>query len=291
MLSFPNCKINLGLQILHKREDGFHNLATVFYPAGWKDVVEVIRRDDGRQTTDDSNEPNSRLTTHDISFSSTGLAVAGEPQNNLCIKAYGLLKKDFPSLPPVQMHLHKTIPMGAGLGGGSADGAFTLKLLNEKFQLGLTVQQLMDYALQLGSDCPFFILNQPCYATGRGEVLEPIALDLSAYQLVLVNPGIHVNTGWAFAQLELKDAPRPDLRTIVQQPITTWKDQLINDFEAPVCKAHPEIAAIKEELYNEGALYASMTGSGSTVFGVFENRGKINIPISRNYLSKSVLII
>jgi 4-diphosphocytidyl-2-C-methyl-D-erythritol kinase len=281
MLSFPNCKINLGLQILHKREDGFHNLATVFYPAGWKDIVEIIRKDDKSTKADDSP-----FTFHHspITFTSTGLAVAGDPQNNLCIKAYGLLKKDFPSLPPVQMHLHKTIPMGAGLGGGSADGAFTLKLLNEKFQLGLTAQQLMHYALQLGSDCPFFILNQPCYATGRGEVLEPIALDLSAYQLVLVNPSIHVNTGWAFAQLELKDAPRPDLRTIVQQPITTWKDQLINDFEAPVCKAHPEIAAIKEELYTAGALYASMTGSGSTVFGVFEKRLDINLKVDTTYV-------
>lgn len=258
MIVFPNCKINLGLQILNKREDGYHNLATVFYPVGWKDVVEVIRKDDGRQKT------------HDISFSSSGLEVAGDPQNNLCIKAYQLLKKDFPSLPSVQMHLHKTIPMGAGLGGGSADGAFTLKLLNDKFQLGLSQQQLIDYALQLGSDCPFFILNQPVYATGRGEIIEPFNLDLSAYQFVIVNPGIHVNTGWAFAQLQLKDAPRPDLRTIVQQPINTWKEELINDFEAPVCKAHPEIAAVKEELYNAGALYASMTGSGSTVFGVFE---------------------
>jgi 4-diphosphocytidyl-2-C-methyl-D-erythritol kinase len=169
MLSFPNCKINLGLQILHKREDGFHNLATVFYPAGWKDIVEIVRKDDKSTKADDSP-----FTFHHspITFTSTGLAVAGDPQNNLCIKAYELLKKDFPSLPPVQMHLHKTIPMGAGLGGGSADGAFTLKLLNEKFQLGLTVQQLINYALQLGSDCPFFILNQPCYATGRGEVLE-----------------------------------------------------------------------------------------------------------------------
>ncbi len=288
MIVFPNCKINLGLQILNKREDGYHNLATIFYPIGWKDIVEVVRRDDGRQTTDDSNEQNSQLTTHDISFTSTGLAVAGDPQNNLCIKAYNLLKKDFPSLPPVHMHLHKTIPMGAGLGGGSADGAFTLKLLNEKFQLGLSTQQLIDYALQLGSDCPFFILNKPVYATGRGEIMEPVNLDLSAYQFVIVNPGIHVNTGWAFAQLQLNDALRPDLRTIVQQPISTWKAQLINDFEAPVCKAHPEIAAIKQQLYDAGALYASMTGSGSTVFGVFEKKENIKLSFSKNYTNKII---
>jgi 4-diphosphocytidyl-2-C-methyl-D-erythritol kinase len=288
MIVFPNCKINLGLQILNKREDGYHNLATIFYPIGWKDIVEVVRRDDGRQTTNKSNEPNSRLTTHDISFTSSGLAVAGDPQNNLCIKAYNVLKKDFPSLPPVHMHLHKTIPMGAGLGGGSADGAYTLKLLNEKFQLGLSTQQLIDYALQLGSDCPFFILNKPVYATGRGEIMEPVNLDLSAYQFVIVNPGIHVNTGWAFAQLQLNDALRPDLRTIVQQPISTWKAQLINDFEAPVCKAHPEIAAIKQQLYDAGALYASMTGSGSTVFGVFEKKENIKLSFSKNYTNKII---
>jgi 4-diphosphocytidyl-2-C-methyl-D-erythritol kinase len=288
MLSFPNCKINLGLQILNKREDGYHNLATVFYPLGWKDVVEVVRSDDGRQTTDDSSPSNSRLLTHDISFTSTGLEIKGDAQNNLCIKAYHLIKKDFPSLPLIQIHLHKTIPMGAGLGGGSADGAFTLKLLNDKFQLGLTTQQLIDYALQLGSDCPFFILNKPCYATGRGEILEPIELDLSAYQFAIVNPGIHVNTGWAFAQLQLSDAPRPNLRTIVQQPILNWKEKLINDFEAPVCKAHPEIASIKEELYNSGALYASMTGSGSTVFGIFEKKVKINFKFPTTYFYRII---
>lgn len=286
MISFPNCKINLGLQILNKREDGFHNLATVFYPVGWKDVVEVIRNDDGRQTKDYSNEQNSRLTTHDISFSSTGLKVAGDPQNNLCIKAYHLLKKDFPSLSPVQMHLYKTIPMGAGLGGGSADGAFTLKLLNEKFQLGLTTQQLIDYALKLGSDCPFFILNQPCYATGRGEVLESVELDLSNYKFVLINPNIHINTAWAFAQLQLKGEPRADLRNIIQQPISTWEEQLINDFEEPVCKAHPEIAAIKQQLYDAGALYASMTGSGSTVFGILEKTANSKFSFPKNYFLK-----
>jgi 4-diphosphocytidyl-2-C-methyl-D-erythritol kinase len=172
--------------------------------------------------------------------------------------------------------------MGAGLGGGSADGAFSLKLLNEKFQLGLSSQQLIAYAIQLGSDCPFFILNKPCFATGRGEVMEPVSLDLRNYQFVIVNPGIHVNTGWAFAQLQLSNAPRPDLRNIVQQPVNTWKEQLMNDFEEPVCKAHPEIANIKDELYHSGALYASMTGSGSTVFGIFDSAAECNHLLS-NY--------
>lgn len=277
MIVFPNCKINLGLHILNKREDGYHNLETVFYPVQLRDALEVVRRDDGRQTTDGTHL--SPITTH-ISFSSSGLPIAGDEANNLCIKAYRLLKKDFPSLPPVQMHLHKAIPMGAGLGGGSADGAFALKLLNEKFQLNLTNKQLIAYALQLGSDCPFFILNKPCYATGRGELLEPVQLDLSAYKFAVVNPGIHVNTGWAFGQLNLsgrsaESEQRPDLKQIIQQPISTWKQQLINDFEAPVCKAHPEIAAIKHHLYDEGALYASMTGSGSTVFGIFEKEPEL----------------
>ncbi|MFN5134999.1 MAG: 4-(cytidine 5'-diphospho)-2-C-methyl-D-erythritol kinase [Chitinophagaceae bacterium] len=288
MIAFPNCKINLGLRILNKREDGYHNLETIFYPVGWKDIVEVVRRDDRPQTTDHSTELNSRLKTDEIFFTSTGLEVKGDAQNNLCIKAYHILKNDFPSLPSIEMHLHKTIPMGAGLGGGSADGAFTLKLLSDKFQLGLTQQQLIDYALQLGSDCPFFILNKPCYATGRGEILEEVQLDLSAYHFVLVNPGIHVNTGWAFAQLQLNDAPRMDLRNIIQQPIHTWKEQLINDFEEPVCKTHPEIAKIKDELYNAGALYASMTGSGSTVYGIFEKEIISKISLNHNYLLKYI---
>lgn len=296
MISFPNCKINLGLQILNKREDGYHNLATVFYPLPLKDALEVVRKDDGKTTHD------SPLTTH-VNFSSTGLQIAGDTANNLCVKACHLLKKDFPSLPPVLMHLHKAIPMGAGLGGGSADGAFALKLLDEKFQLNLTNEQLIAYALQLGSDCPFFILNKPCYATGRGEVLEPIALDLSAYCFAIVNPGIHVNTGWAFANLSGRSADsnkqsdsfqrpdseqRPNLKQIIQQPISTWKHQLINDFEEPVCKAHPEIAAIKQQLYDAGAVYASMTGSGSTVFGIFEKEPSLSAKFNDSYFLKLI---
>ncbi len=298
MISFPNCKINLGLRILNKREDGYHNLETVFYPVKWRDALEVVRIDDGRRTMDDSkttlssakateSKHDSPLTTH-ISFSSTGLSIPGDEANNLCIKAYHLLKKDFPSLPPVQMHLHKSIPMGAGLGGGSADAAFALKILNDQFQLKLSTQQLIDYALQLGSDCPFFIVNQPCYATGRGEILETVELDLSSYHVAIVNPGIHVNTGWAFQQVQRRSDHEAwaDLRTIIQQPIETWKDQLINDFEEPVSKAYPEIASIKQQLYDEGAVYASMTGSGSTVFGIFEKQPELKF--NEKYLCKNI---
>lgn len=252
MLVFPNCKINLGLHILNKREDGFHNLETVFYPLNIKDALEVIPH-----------------TAEQLRFTQTGLTVAGSNADNICVKAYHLLKKDFPQLPAAQMHLHKAIPMGAGLGGGSADGAFALQLLNTKFQLQLNQQQLIEYALQLGSDCPFFIINKPCYATGRGEILQPVTVDLSAYKIAVINPGIHVNTGWAFSQLT-PATPLKSIQQIITQPIQTWKDELLNDFEIPVFKAYPIIKEIKEGLYNSGAVYASMSGSGSTMFGIFE---------------------
>lgn len=293
MIVFPNCKINLGLRILNKREDGYHNLETVFYPVQLRDALEVVRRDDGRWTTDDGKTLSGvegsvgvieRSRENDISFTSTGLPIAGDEANNLCIKAYRLLKKDFPSLPSIQMHLHKAIPMGAGLGGGSADGAFALKLLNEKFQLSLSTERLIDYALKLGSDCPFFIINKPCYATGRGEIMERVQLDLSAYKFVIVNPGIHVNTGWAFGQLQLNNSKRVDLKQIIQQPVDTWKEQLINDFEEPVCKAHPEIATTKQQLYDAGAVYASMTGSGSTVYGIFEKIFSETLLLNSGYI-------
>lgn len=255
MLSFPNCKINLGLRILTKREDGFHNLATVFYPVGIKDALEIITS-----------------TSQQVEFTQTGLTVQGAAADNICVKAYHLLRKDFPKLPGIKMHLHKTIPMGAGLGGGSADGAFALQLLNTKFELNLSQQQLIDYALQLGSDCPFFIINKPCYATGRGEIMEPVSLDLSAYKIAVVNPGIHVNTGWAFSQLSENPIPpgSKSIKEIIEQPLLTWKDELKNDFETAVFKSHPEIKAIKETLYTLGAVYAAMSGSGSTVFGIFD---------------------
>jgi len=192
MVVFPNCKINLGLRIIRKRNDGYHDLETVFYPIPLTDALEVIRVS-GADT--------------DIAFQSSGLPISGDSTNNLCVKAYQLLKKDFPQLGSVQMHLHKVIPMGAGLGGGSSDGAFALQLINDLFHLQLSKEQLIGYALQLGSDCPFFILNQPCFASGRGEKMEPVALDLSGYHFAIVNPGIHVNTGWAFSQLQL-DKPK-----------------------------------------------------------------------------------
>jgi len=272
MLNFPNCKINLGLHITRKRDDGFHDLETVFYPVyHLHDALEIQRRDSSK-TIDDSN-PDA------ISFQLTGLPVDGDASNNLCTKAYHLLKQDYPELAPINMHLHKAIPMGAGLGGGSADGAFTLKLLNEKFQLKLSPYQLINYALQLGSDCPFFINNKPCFAWSRGEMMEDIKLDLSNYSIVIINPGVHVNTGWAFGQITPQQ-PAADLKELIAQPIETWKGSVVNDFEAAVIHTHPVIGSIKNSLYNNGAKYASMSGSGSTVFGIFS---KDTLPSSKLY--------
>jgi len=270
VIVFPNCKINLGLQILDKREDGFHNLETVFYPVPFRDALEII--------------PNNNAETE---FTGTGLTVDGKAADNLCIKAYHLLKKDFPQLPAVKIHLHKTIPMGAGLGGGSADAAFMLNLLNSKFKLNLSTLQLLNYALQLGSDCPFFIINKPCYATGRGEILEEIPVDLSAYKVVLINPGIHINTGWAFSNI-IPAPSKKSIKEIIQQPIKSWKDELINDFEKPVFTAHPQIKEVKETLYNQGAIYAAMSGSGSTVFGIFETAFDTKPFGDKNYFIKTI---
>lgn len=270
MLLFPNCKINLGLHILSKRQDGFHNLETVFYPIALKDALEII--------------PSQASS---VEFTSSGLTVDGTEADNICIKAYHLLKRDFPQLPFIKLHLHKAIPMGAGLGGGSADGAFTLQLLNTKFNLALSVQQLIDYALQLGSDCPFFIINKPCYATGRGELLEGIDITLTGYKIVIVNPGIHVNTGWAFSQITPAE-PHKKLKKIIAQPIATWKAELINDFENPVFEKYPAIKNIKEELYNKGAVYAAMSGSGSTVYGIFEKEIDLSPFTDKNYFTKII---
>lgn len=251
MIAFPNCKMNLGLHILGNRPDGFHNLETIFYPINLKDALEINLSDNG------------------FSFHQSGIRFADE-QNNLCVKAYQLLKKDFPNTPDVSIHLLKAIPVGAGLGGGSADAAFTLLLLNKKFNIGLTEDQLMRYALLLGSDCPFFILNEPCYATGRGEVLKKINVDLHGFTILLVNPGIVVSTAEAFAKITPM-LPKRSLNDIISSPINEWKYALKNDFESSVFIKHPEISTIKDHMYNSGAVYASMTGTGSTVFALFHN--------------------
>lgn len=270
MIVFPNCKINVGLRILRKRSDNYHDLETVFLPLPLYDVLEIIPSEE-----------------KEISFTSSGLIIDTPSQNNLCTKAYLLLQKDFPQLPAVHIHLHKTIPLGAGLGGGSADAAFTLSLLNRQFGLGLTETELAEYALQLGSDCPFFIINKPCYATGRGEELTPITIDTKAWKFIIVNPGIHVNTAEAFSILT-PALPALSVKEIISQPVDTWKQDLINDFEIPVFKKHPQIETIKTTLYNAGALYASLSGSGSTVYGIFKKEEKPVFNFPENYFCKEV---
>ena len=272
MITFPNAKINIGLNILSRRADGYHNLQTVFYPVAVKDALEII----------DTPEQDAR-----VEFSSSGLVINGNQEDNLCIKAYHLLQRDFPQIKPVKVHLHKAIPMGAGMGGGSADAAFMLQLLNHKFQLGLSVAELVQYAGQLGSDCPFFILNKPCFATGRGEIMEPIQLDLSAYKILIVNPGVHINTGMAFSKINAGEHDT-DLKKWIMQPVALWKNYIINDFERPVFDQYPEIAAIKDELYKNGALYASMTGSGSTVYGIFEADNQLSVNFTPGYFRQWV---
>ena len=268
MVLFPNCKINLGLNITNKRSDGYHDLETVFYPIQLNDAIEVIEKED-------------------LKFSTSGLAIEGDQKNNLCSKAYHLLKKDLSQLPAVHLHLHKAIPMGAGLGGGSADGAFTLKLLNKKFGLSLSEKQLIKYALHLGSDCPFFIINKPCFAKGRGEILEQIKIDLSAFKIVLVHPGIHISTAWAFSNIK-PSVPKRSIKQIIQQSIETWKEELRNDFEESVFLQHPEIKKIKSELYNVGAIYASMSGSGSAVYGIFKKDKTTSFSFPVNYFVKEL---
>jgi 4-diphosphocytidyl-2-C-methyl-D-erythritol kinase len=251
MVIFPNCKINIGLNIVAKRADGFHDLETIFYPVPVQDILEVL----------------PSITTDQ--FTQTGLTIDGPSSNNLCVKALALVRAQFPDLPPLNIHLHKAIPMGAGLGGGSSDGAHMLLLLNKKFNLGLSTQQLIDMALQLGSDCPFFIINKACFAWSRGEMMEPIDLSLKGYQLALINPGVHVNTGWAFTQLHPK-ASEFSLKEMTSIQPDAWKQHIINDFQQPVAAHHPIIESILNYCYQHGAVYASMTGSGSTCFALFQ---------------------
>jgi len=269
MIQFSACKINLGLSILEKRTDGFHALETVFYPVALHDIVEIV-------PAKLAGKENSN-TINGVAFSHTGISIPGEASNNLCVKAYHLLKADYPHISDVKIHLHKNIPMGAGLGGGSADGTTVLILLNQLFELKLTQKQLLDYAAKLGSDCPFFIFDEACHATGRGEILNPIAIDLSNYTIALIHPGIHIATPWAFQQLS-PCVKEKSILTIIKQPIETWKAELINDFEAPVFKANPELEAFKNNLYEQGAIYASMSGSGSSLFGIFPKGTKIESP-------------
>ena len=254
MITFPNAKINLGLNIVEKRPDGYHNLETIFYPINLQDALEVTRR-----------ETNDKEYTLHIS----GSPLEGEPEDNLVVKAYKLLKKDYPGLLPVDIHMYKHIPAGAGLGGGSSDAACMIKLLNDKFSLGLSTERMEEYAVKLGADCAFFIRNIPVFATGIGNLFEPVELSLKGYHIILIKPDIFVSTRDAFAEIK-PVRPAVSLKEIVKQPMETWKNSMKNDFEDSVFKKFPEIAAIKDELYDLGAVYAAMSGSGSSVYGIFK---------------------
>lgn len=252
MLCFPNAKINLGLNITEKRSDGFHNLQTVFYPVLLCDVLEFVE------------SAGDGIPFH---FQNTGIATGGTQADNLCVKAYNLLKKDF-DLPPLKIHLHKIIPIGAGLGGGSSDAAHMLTALNKTFNLALTASNLMDYASQLGSDCAFFVNNEPTYAWNRGDIMHEISIDLHQYYLMLVYPNIHITTAKAYSSIK-PAVPDQSPETVVKMPVEEWKYYLTNDFEPFVFSVHPEIEEIKQKLYNMGADFASMSGSGSAVYGLF----------------------
>jgi 4-diphosphocytidyl-2-C-methyl-D-erythritol kinase len=251
MVAFPPCKINLGLHILRKRSDGYHDLETCFLPVPWSDILEII-------------------PAAQFSFTTSGLEVPGNPADNLCVRAYHLLKEDFP-LPPVQMHLHKIIPTGAGLGGGSSDAAHTLRLLNTLCELNLTPGQLATYAARLGSDCAFFVYDQPMLGTGRGEILEPLPIDLKGKYLAICKPNIHVSTAEAYAGVTPL-VPSTSIKEILTtKPFEEWWFHLKNDFEASIMAKHSAIRNTKDKFYVQGARYASMSGSGAAVFAIFDN--------------------
>jgi 4-diphosphocytidyl-2-C-methyl-D-erythritol kinase len=256
MISFPHAKINLGLNILSKREDGYHNLETVFYPIAIRDALEIVPSD----------------TTKIIL---TGLKITGNPEDNLILRAYQVIKENYPSVSPLEIHLHKAIPMGAGLGGGSSDAAEMILLMNHYFNLQIPEQEKKNYAARLGSDCPFFLHSDPCFAKGRGEILEPVKLDLSSYSILLIHPDIQVKTDWAYSRIKPGD-PVQSLKESILQPVYNWPHLIFNDFELPVFEEYPQLRKIKDDLYTAGALYAAMSGSGSTIFGIF-NRSELPV--------------
>ncbi|NQX31295.1 4-(cytidine 5'-diphospho)-2-C-methyl-D-erythritol kinase [Pedobacter boryungensis] len=249
MLSLANAKLNLGLFLTEKREDGYHNLETVFYPVKLYDVVELI----------DANETNCIIK---------GINIPGNAADNICLKAFVQLQKDF-NLPNQQIVLLKNIPVGAGLGGGSADAAFLIKLVNEKFKLNLPVEKMQDYARNLGADCAFFIENKPVYAFAKGDEFEDVTLDLSTYSIVLVKPNVHVSTAEAYQNVKVKQ-PKVSLKELINLPLNEWKGKIENDFETSVFAKFPQIDEIKTKLYAAGATFALMSGSGSSVFAIFE---------------------
>ncbi|MGE5427580.1 MAG: 4-(cytidine 5'-diphospho)-2-C-methyl-D-erythritol kinase [Methylococcaceae bacterium] len=253
MIQFPNAKINIGLSITEKRLDGFHNLETIFIPVGWCDALEFV-------------------VSEEVAFSASGIFLFGDAESNLVMKAYRMLQNDF-NLPSLKIHLHKVIPFGAGLGGGSSDGAFMLSMLNKQFELNLSGPDLESYAARLGSDCPFFIRNTPVFASGRGDVMEPVDLSLNNWFILIIKPPVEVPTAKAF-QWIVPEKPELSLKSLVKLPVELWRDSIVNQFESSVFQLFPQIKEVKEKLYDMGASYASMSGSGSCVFGLFSELPK-----------------
>ncbi|NOU61875.1 4-(cytidine 5'-diphospho)-2-C-methyl-D-erythritol kinase [Marinifilum caeruleilacunae] len=257
MLCFPNAKINLGLNIIEKRPDGFHNIETVFYPFPLCDALEIAQSD--------SNET--------YEFSSSGIPIGIDPSQNIVIKAFDLIASKF-EIPSTAIHLHKNIPFGAGLGGGSADAAYMIKMLNDFYSLGLSIQQMEEFAIQIGSDCPVFIKNEAVFAEGKGEIFSSIQLDLSGYHIALIKPDIHISTPEAYSGVSPKK-PEKSVKELIKLPLKDWKENIFNDFEDSIFPNHPELKKLKEELYESGAIYAAMSGSGSSMFGIFEREPEI----------------
>jgi 4-diphosphocytidyl-2-C-methyl-D-erythritol kinase len=261
MLVFPNAKINLGLNIVEKRADGFHNIESCFYPVGWTDALEVTLAE--------------RFT-----FQSDGIAIPGDGSDNLCSKAYQMVAADY-NVPPVKIHLLKAIPIGAGLGGGSSDAAFTIKALDQQFNLQISFEKQLSYARRLGSDCAFFILNKPVYCFHKGDEFEDLPLNLAGKWIVMVNPGVHISTVEAYSGVQVKRSDK-DLRTVLKEPVNSWRYQIKNDFEATLFVKYPLLESIKNDLYSLGAAYASMSGSGSTLYGIFDEEENLKENF-RNY--------
>lgn len=262
MILFPPAKINLGLNVLHKREDGYHEIESCMIAIPFYDVLEII-------------------PAETFEFKQSGITIAGDLEDNLCVKAFRLLEQNY-AIPPVSIYLRKIIPMGAGLGGGSADASYVVKALVTLYKLGISEDEQRELVAQLGSDCPFFISSQPQLAIGRGEILQPITLDLKNYYLKLINPGIHIGTKEAYDGIQFSD-DSTSIAAILAEPIEQWNAHLKNDFERTAFKNHPTLAQIKASLYQEGAIYAAMSGSGSTLFGIFKEEPKLTFT-KENYL-------
>lgn len=258
MVAFPGCKINLGLQVLAKRPDGYHDISTCYFPIPWSDVLEI-------------------LPSTEEKFQVTGLSIPGNVSENLCYKACELLRQDF-KIPPLQLHLHKIIPPGSGLGGGSADAGHTLLILNSLFDLRISEDQLMTYAHKLGSDCAFFICNKASMGSGRGEILEPSAVKLDGYYLVVVAPQVHLSTAEAYHEVTPR-IPKVNISELLQTPVIQWKHGLTNDFESAAFKKFPALSNLKEKLNSLGALFSSMSGSGSSIYGIFDKE----ISLQKNF--------